>query len=461
MYLQPSLRAFLMLVLVMVSVEGSAQDKQELAVLRATQEFLQAFNRFEWEKFRLSFTDDATMFHPVWEQGRRRVGRQEVEATWLEVFPEFKDTANFRQMQIEPRDLRVQVYGKSAVVSFHLGEGRQHLARRTLVWVKQKGRWKIAHLHASFVQAPAEPVNGASGTTAVKVYTSDIDHFWEAYDSIRTTRDSLQQLRYIRELYINKGTEGLKAFMQLRDYSDVYWVKLINRLPKFWNSIRPNTLSVKGKAAEIERSIQRLKVLYPGLREAKMYFTVGGLRSGGTTMNDMVLVGTEIATGTASTDVSEFPDPWLAGVFREQRLDNIVPLNIHEYVHTQQKQVAIQNLLGACIRQGACDFIAELVMGEPLGNNYLRYGRQQDAVLKEKFRNDMYTTDYRDWLYNGANAGTMADLGYYMGYAICESYYRNAADKALAVKEIIELDHSDADAVRAFLNRSGYYGKPH
>jgi hypothetical protein len=36
--------------------------------------------------------------------------------------------------------------------------------------------------------------------------------------------------------------------------------------------------------------------LYPELREAKMYFTVGGLNSGGTTVNNMILIGTEIAT---------------------------------------------------------------------------------------------------------------------------------------------------------------------
>jgi hypothetical protein len=67
-----------------------------------------------------------------------------------------------------------------------------------------------------------------------------------------------------------------------------------------------------------------------------MYFTVGGLRSGGTTIDDMVLIGSEIATGNASTDVSEFPNKWLEGVFKNQKADNIIPLNIHEYVHTSK-----------------------------------------------------------------------------------------------------------------------------
>ncbi len=69
----------------------------------------------------------------------------------------------------------------------------------------------------------------------------------------------------------------------------------------------------------------------------------------------------------------------------------------------------------------------------------------------------MYGTDFSDWLYNGNNAKTVADLGYFMGYAICKSYYEHAADKTRAIKEIIELRFSDAGAVDKFLKASRYY----
>ena len=32
-----------------------------------------------------------------------------------------------------------------------------------------------------------------------------------------------------------------------------------------------------------------------------------------------------------------------------------------------------------------------------------------------------------------------ADLGYYIGYKIAEAYYKNAADKKQAVKDILEI----------------------
>ena len=289
-----------------------------------------------------------------------------------------------------------------------------------------------------------------------KVFTADIDNFWTAYDSIQTTKDSLKQIDFIQKLYIDKGSKGLKAFMAVRNYTAALWVQLIRLYPKFWNSIRPNTLTVKSYAPGIEKSINKFKELYPDLKEAEMYFTVGGLRSGGTTMNDMVLIGSEIATGNAWTDVSEFPSKWLEGVFKNQQADNIVPLNIHEYVHTQQKGDP-HNLLGQSIKEGACDFITELVIGKLMQNNYIIYGREHEADLKDRFKLEMFTNSYSNWLYNGSNTKGVADLGYFMGYTICKSYYNNATDKKKAIKDIIELNYLDSTAVENFLKGSNYY----
>lgn len=190
-----------------------------------------------------------------------------------------------------------------------------------------------------------------------------------------------------------------------------------------------------------------------------MYFTIGGLRSGGTTMNHMVLVGSEIATGDATTDVSELPGKWLEGVFKRQLPGNIVSLNVHEYVHTQQKGES-RRLLDQSIREGACDFITELVMGQPLLNNYLVYGRAHETELKEQFKLEMFSEVYTNWLYNGSRAKSVADLGYFMGYAICKAYYNHSSNKKRAIKEIIELNYSDTAAVETFLNRSNYYTEP-
>jgi hypothetical protein len=290
------------------------------------------------------------------------------------------------------------------------------------------------------------------------VYTSDIDRFWVAYDSVATTSDTTKQTDFIQRFYVDKATPGLNAFMKARDYNAKLWTKLINKYPKFWKSIRSNTLSIKNQVPAITSSIENFRKLYPEMRPAKMYFTIGGLRSGGTTTDDMVLVGAEIATADKNTYASELND-WLKNVFKNQQSSNLVALNVHEYVHTQQKGGDGQLLLAQVITEGAADFIAELVTRKKNNNAYMIYGREHVQELKEKFLIEMFSGATGNWLYNGANS-PHPDLGYFVGYSICKAYYGHHANKKQAIKKIIELDYTNEQQVTDFLRQSGYYTGP-
>ncbi|ESU24862.1 hypothetical protein FEDK69T_04150 [Flavobacterium enshiense DK69] len=288
------------------------------------------------------------------------------------------------------------------------------------------------------------------------IFTSDIDNFWIAYDSIKTAKNYSQKIQLINALYISKGTKGLKAFMEVREYNDTLWVDLIEKLPKFWNSVRHNTLEVKNKLPQFEQAIERLKQIYPELKDAEIYFAIGGVNTGGTVKDNAVLIGSEIATGDSKTDVSEFKNDWLKNVFQKQSMDHIVTLNIHEYIHTQQRGEKNQ-VLSQSIREGSCDFITELVMEQPLSTQYLTYGRNNAESVKSLFKKEMFTDNFTNWLYNGSQKGESADLGYYIGYEICKAYYNQATDKAKAIKTIIELNYDDDKAVEAFLMQSKFY----
>jgi len=69
----------------------------------------------------------------------------------------------------------------------------------------------------------------------------------------------------------------------------------------------------------------------------------------------------------------------------------------------------------------------------------------------------MYGEDFSNWLYNGTTTKTMGDLGYFMGYAICQACYHHAKDKQAAINQIIRLNYADSEAVKKFLEESGYY----
>jgi len=293
--------------------------------------------------------------------------------------------------------------------------------------------------------------------------TTDIRNFWSAYDKIIATKDSAQQYAYLHELFIAKGTPGLKAIMEARDYTARSYIDAINKYPLFWNSVRANTLKAGAFADSIAANISKLKALYPALRPAKIYFTIGALRTGGTTMNDKVLIGSEIALGDEHTVTSEFP-PAFAGLtpyFKSNPIKIVVFTNVHEYVHTQQKTTIGKNLLAQCVLEGVAEFVAEKATGQPTTLPALKYGNAHAEPIRNVFALQLFNPATGFWLYsNAANEFGIRDLGYYVGYAICEKYYNSESDKKQAIKEMIELDYNDDAALAKFVDRSGYFTRP-
>lgn len=298
------------------------------------------------------------------------------------------------------------------------------------------------------------------GDTPDAVESSDIDRFWSAYDRIIATPDDTERQRILERTFLAPGTAGLKAFMRAKGYDAACYLDAIKRYPKFWNSVRAGTLALKRRGDEFAPGIARFRALYPALRPAEIYFTIGCLRSSGTTLDDKVLIGAELAGGDLHTDVSELPERMsrsLGTYFRSEPGKQLVLLNVHEYVHTQQKGPG-PHLLAQAMYEGAADFVAEQITGHLPALPYTTYGPPNEAALKREFRARMHDPDWSGWLYNGpGNAHGVGDLGYYMGYAIMRDYYRRAPDKPRALAEIIELDYRDGAAVEAFLERSGFY----
>ena len=64
----------------------------------------------------------------------------------------------------------------------------------------------------------------------------------------------------------------------------------------------------------------------------------------------------------------------------------------------------------------------------------------------------MMGNKYKKWLYNGnSSKDRPADLGYFIGYRICEAYYNQAEDKEKALNEILKINR-----FKKLLKKSGY-----
>lgn len=292
------------------------------------------------------------------------------------------------------------------------------------------------------------------------VSSSDIDRFWEAYDEAIATDDPVRQTQILQRRYIDRGSSGLKAFMAVKGYTAQSYVDAIRAYPRYWTSIRPHTLRARSAIAELEPELRKFQTLYPRLRPAAIYLAIGALKSSGTTQDDKVLIGAELATGDDSVDTSDMPPKmrdWLATYFRSRPFDTMTLLTMHEFVHTQQRGPG-SNLLGQAVYEGVADFVAERVTGRKPQLPYVDYGPANEAAIKAAFVQQMHGGNTDDWLYNDTdNAFKVRDLGYYIGYAICDAYYRKATDKTAAIARMIELDVTDRQAVQAFVDTSAYF----
>ncbi len=283
--------------------------------------------------------------------------------------------------------------------------------------------------------------------------SSDIDNFWNAYDKITTTDDTLLQAKLLNELYLDNATDGLKDLKDVKNYSEKEFLTAINSYPKFWESIRANTLQTKEHYNDISKDIQKLKDAYPDLKPATIYFTIGAFRSNGTTKGNNVLISSELALGDDKTIIDELPE-WRQPFYKEyQPLENIALLCTHEYIHTQQNEI-VENLLSSSLYEGVAEFISCHVTGKPSNSPAISFGKENKTMVFKKFVEDLYlTNNMYNWIWGeNKNELKVRDLGYYIGYEISEQYYNQASDKALAIKELIELDYHNEKEVERIVD---------
>lgn len=293
----------------------------------------------------------------------------------------------------------------------------------------------------------------------ISLITSDIDLFWKTYDDQNPNFNSV----IFRDKYFESGTEALSLFFsqKIKDASKLVGLLESNR--HYYESIRSGTLNIDNNAELYYQSFETFKNLYPEAIFTDIVFAIGALGTGGTVVqNGQMVIGVELFSKSASSDISNFSE-WLKNVIRN---DEYLPtIAIHELVHVQQlyfrhtsgtTQDNNQTLLETASGEGIADFITYLVLDGLYLNDHLpEYADNLEEELWNEFKLEMDGADLSNWLFNGGQSPDRpADLGYYMGFKIAESFYDKAADKSEAVKIIIQVTD-----FKNFLEASGYEEK--
>jgi hypothetical protein len=274
-------------------------------------------------------------------------------------------------------------------------------------------------VHSLLAQLHATP-------DSARVHTSDVARFWAVVDRA-TTVDLIQSFQ--RD-YLDAGSRGLKIFAPTQLGTAFDLAKQVYNERARYDSVRAFTLRAAEADSGIHAAFRKLDKLYPRAMFPDVYFLVGRFAIGGWQHDSAIMVATEL--------------------YRSPK--ELVAIVAHEVVHTQQPPSSPNHtLLERSFMEGSADFVGELISGATINAPAHTYGRAHERELWNEFRRVMNAHDFGDWLYQPGKSGRPRDLGYFIGYRIAESYYRNANNKAAALSRIIA-----ARNVRLILDGSRY-----
>ena len=290
---------------------------------------------------------------------------------------------------------------------------------------------------------------------AQQIITTDIDNFWNAYDSIN--KMSNEKASTFKKMYLDNGTIGLKDFAKNKDFNETNYVTAFEKYPEFWKSIRKNTLVSSEQIQKTKKALKEFRKLYPNESKGNIYYTIGALRSGGMPNGEDLIVGLEKVVGDKTTNTSEFENKTLQNMFQFSNPSLLGFVSVHEFIHTFQKGSEV-NVLAKAVKEGSADFIAELALKEKYNSHYLDYGFKNYDLVRNQFKNQLFSQNFQNWFYN-SETNEHPDLGYFVGYVISKNYYENSKNKKQAIKHLIELNYEDEKAVFEVLNQSKYYSE--
>lgn len=147
------------IVLLFTSPTVLAEDNEPALVAKA---FVTSVVQADLPLLLSLFADDATFFTPLPDYPVRLHGKQEIAALFEPFFTHLHESQEGPiYLDFVPIDVKSQIYGDTAVVTFHLGgvgvsaDGRKKFSRRTAVLRRIGNDWRIVHFHASNMLLPA------------------------------------------------------------------------------------------------------------------------------------------------------------------------------------------------------------------------------------------------------------------------------------------------------------------
>jgi len=281
------------------------------------------------------------------------------------------------------------------------------------------------------------------------VLTSDVNHFWQAFDAAAKLPPAQRAAVYQRD-YVDRASQGLKDYLAQRHVTTASLAQHVEQNRAYYAKVRPYIGQVVDQKPVIKAAFRRLKNSIPHIKFPEhVYFVVGVQRGAGMNSAHGIILAAEMFATPPGTPYSY-----------NKTYPSFVPFAVvHETIHFNQTfQPGNQaTLLQYVITEGTADFIASLTLPEPDLRQYTdrwHYGCPHEAELAARFETELNQTSTGPWMYNHhPNTGWPPDMGYWLGYRIDQTFYDRADNKLAALRAMLRVMD-----FKAFLKDSGYPG---
>ncbi len=273
--------------------------------------------------------------------------------------------------------------------------------------------------------------------------TSDVTRFYAVYESAHGDPTAEQ----LQTEYIDPGSDGLHRLSTERRVTGASIASNLEKHPEVYAGARRCMAVLPNARRRLQVAFEKLRDLYPDAAFPPVTIAVSRGKPVGIADASGVMIGLEALCAVT----------WM----NPNLEDRFVHVIAHEYTHVQQARAAPEiyndpkpTLLEASIIEGAAEFTAELISGEPgevTSASMVAATKGREKQIETEFVADENSTDLSNWIDN-STMSKQGDLGYWVGYRIVKSYYEHESDERAAFREIIQMRDP-----KAFVAKSGWY----
>ena len=290
----------------------------------------------------------------------------------------------------------------------------------------------------------AQLTSSPTNPNDAKIIYEDIVNFISAFKMLKSSSDTIQMLQ---KHYIEKGTPGLKIFIEKYGLTAEKLAIKIRQYPEDYAAVGEKMKWLQSREPTIRLYFNKLKMFIPNAVYPPTYYLIGRRRGIGSGSIEGQLISIE-KRAVDTVDIG----------IEGHIIHELTHLNQLHAIGSLDKYLAIYNdeksLLAICIREGVAEFFANLVTGE--GKTEVRnYIAKHEMEIWRRFETDMLGTNTKDWIWDKPKYQEQPqDVGYVLGAMIVEYYYKHATNLEEAVDIILSItDYQD------FLEKSQYSKK--